>query len=223
MNNAHYDIVKQGHDAVAKWRAEHTTDILDLRGADLRGVNLTGAALTDAILTYADLTGAYLTGAYLTGANLTGSALTDAILTEANLTGADLTGADLTYVKLTGAHLKSANLTGADLTEANLKGVDLTYATLTGADLTGANMWNTIGNGREVKTVQTDLWTVTYTADIMQIGCRQHAIKDWWDFDDAAISAMAGKALEWWTRWKPILQQIIVTSPATPTNNKEEK
>jgi uncharacterized protein YjbI with pentapeptide repeats len=188
MNNAHYDIVKQGHDAITKWRAEHATDILDLRGANLRGANLRGA----------------------------------------NLEVVDLWNADLMYADLTETNLKGADLKGADLNGATLKGVDLTGASLSSAylkdaDLTGAYMWNTIGNCREVKTVQTDLWTVTYTADIMQIGCRRHAIKDWWGFDDATISAMDSKALEWWTRWKPILQQIIVTSPATPTNNKEEK
>jgi len=173
MNNTHYDIVKQGHDAITKWVSEHATDILDLRGVNLRG---------------ADLRGADLTGSDLTGADLTG----------ADPTGADLTGACLWNASLTGAYLGSA-------------------------DLTGANMRNTIGNDREVKTVQTDLWTVTYTADVMQIECRRHAIKDWLGFDDATISARDSKALEWWMRWKPILQQIIVTSPATPTNNKEEK
>jgi uncharacterized protein YjbI with pentapeptide repeats len=218
MNDTHYDIVTQGHDAITKWRVEHATDILDLMGADLRGADLTYADLRGADLTYADLTGADLTGADLTGADLTGANLTGADLTGANLKGANLTGADLTC-----AYLKRANLRGADLTYADLTYADLTYANLTGADLTGANMWNTIGNSREVKTVQTDLWTVTYTADIMQIGCRRHAIKDWWDFDDATISAMDSKALGWWMRWKPILQQIIVTSQTTPTNNKEEK
>jgi len=188
MNHTHYDIVKQGHDAVAKWRAEHTTDMLDLSGA-----NLTEANLTDADLAYAALTGA-------------------------NLYGATLTDADLA-----GANLYGATLTGATLTGANLMGANLTGAYLAGADLTGANMWNTVGNGREVKTVQTDLWTVTYTADVMQIGCQSYPLDAWWDFDDATISALDSKALEWWTRWKPILQQIIVTSPATPTNNKEER
>ena len=148
MNNTHYDIVKQGHDAVAKWRVEHPADILDLRGANL-----------------------------------------------------------------TDAYLKSTDLTGADLWNATLKG-----ANLSGANLKGANMWDTVGNSREIKTVQTDLWAVTYTVDGMQIGCQRHAIKDWWDFDDATISAMDSRALGWWRRWKPILQQIIVTSPATPTN-----
>jgi len=203
MNNTHYDIVKQGHDAITKWRVEHTTDILDLKDADLTYADLRDVDLTEANLWNANLKGADLTGACLKGANMW--------------------NANLTYTNLTGAYLKNADLTSADLKSANLTGAYLTGAYLKSVDLTGANMWNTIGNGREVKTVQTDLWTVTYTADIMQIGGWRHAIKDWWAFDNTTISAMASRALEWWMRWKPILQQIIVTSPATPRNNKEGK
>lgn len=188
MNNAHYDIVKQGYDAITKWGVEHTTDILDLSGADLSGADLRYANLR-----YADLSGA-------------------------DLSHADLRGTNLYHTNLSGIYLRGAYLRGACLNRA-----DLRYASLRGAYLRGTDLQDAIGNGREVKTVQTDLWTVTYTADIMQIGCRRHAIKDWWGFDDATISDMNSKALEWWTQWKPILQQIIVTSPATPTNNKEEK
>ncbi|SPL81292.1 hypothetical protein [Yersinia phage fEV-1] len=61
----------------------------------------------------------------------------------------------------------------------------------------------------------------------MQIGCQRHKLEDWWSFDDARIIEMDGKtALKWWRTWKPILQQIIATSPATATgyveNNTDE-
>jgi len=59
---------------------------------------------------------------------------------------------------------------------------------------------------------------VTYTADVMQIGCENHMISEWWEFDDRQILKMDGKAaLNWWRTWKPILQQIIAASPAEPT------
>ncbi len=178
MTPEHYVVVKQGYDAISKWRAEHTTDILDLSGADLSGADLSYANLRDA-----------------------------------NLRDANLRDATLRY----------AGLSGADLRDADLIDADLQYAFLHGVDLRGTDLQDAIGNGREVKTVQTNLWIVTYTADIMQIGCEQHAIEDWWGFDDATISDMNSKALEWWKAWKPILQQIIATSPATQPNSKEEK
>jgi hypothetical protein len=33
---------------------------------------------------------------------------------------------------------------------------------------------------------------------------------------------MHDKALEWWVRWKPILQSIIKNNPALPTKQKAE-
>jgi hypothetical protein len=113
-------------------------------------------------------------------------------------------GAYLTDADLTGADLRRADLRDADLTGADLRGADLTDA-----DLTGAVLWDTIGNGREIKTIQTDNWTVVYTADVMQIGCQRHTIKDWFRFSDADIGKMDSKALEWWGRWKPRLTDII--------------
>ena len=64
--------------------------------------------------------------------------------------------------------------------------------------------------------------SVTYTATHMAIGCQQHEIAEWWAFDDAAISRMDERALRWWRVWKPILQQIIATAPATPYAEKEK-
>ena len=171
--------------------------IPDFRGADLSGANLSGAYLSGAYLSGADFRGAILSGAYLSGADLS-----DAIFIRADLSGADFRG----------VILKGAYLIGADL-----KG-----AYLSGADLKGANLSGTIGNNREIKSVQTCTWSVTYTSDIMQIGCKIHPIDDWWTFTDADISRMEPRALKWWTIWKPILQQIIAAGPATPTNAKRD-
>lgn len=48
---------------------------------------------------------------------------------------------------------------------------------------------------------------VTYTADVMLIGCKTYPIDDWWEFNDDQDDPRARK-------WKPILKQIIETSPA---------
>ena len=98
-------------------------------------------------------------------------------------------------------------------------------AYLRGANLSGANLrenslWNTTGNSREIKSVQTDGWTVTYTATHMQIGCQRHTLKEWWAFGDDEIKRMDSSAASWWKVWRPILRKIIKASPAVATPDK---
>ena len=161
----------------------------NLNGADLRNTNLRNVNLSGAKLHNADLSGANLNSAWLSNAELGGANLSNASVICANLNGANLSGA-----WLNGANLNGANLNGANLLNTNLRG--------------------TSGNRREIKAMQCDIWAVTYTAKTMQIGCERHKIADWWAFSDHEISLMHGKALAWWGTWKPILQQIIKTSPA---------
>ena len=104
----------------------------------------------------------------------------------------------------------------AYLAGANLAGADLAGAYLAGANLDGANLV-ALGDMRFVKTLQLERWMIGYTADTMQIGCQRHPITDWWAFDDSRIARMDPAALEWWGRWKPVLQQIIAMNPAEPT------
>ena len=99
-----------------------------------------------------------------------------------------------------------ANLADANLTDANLAGANLTRAYLLG-----------MGDMRHLKTLQLERWMIGYTADTLQIGCQRHPIEDWWSFSDERIAQMDSAALEWWGRWKPVLQQIIAASPAEPT------
>ena len=136
----------------------------------------------------------------------------------ANLTRANLTRANLNGVNLDGANLTRANLDGANLTHANLTRANLTRANLDGANLDSVNLDGASGNLNNLKSVFCDTYPVTYTAEVMQIGCQCHKLEDWWSFDDARIIEMEGKtALKWWRTWKPILQQIIATSPANAT------
>ncbi|MCB2251815.1 hypothetical protein KTQ74_07915, partial [Pseudomonas chlororaphis] len=91
-----------------------------------------------------------------------------------------------------------------------------------GANLRDANLgelssiWGASGNCKEIKAIQCDIWPVTYTAERMQIGCQFHALAEWWAFADDEIEGMDSRALAWWKVWKPILKQIIETSPAVP-------
>ncbi|MDY0271928.1 MAG: pentapeptide repeat-containing protein [Advenella sp.] len=190
---------------------------LDSDGEEGARASLYGANLTRANLTRANLTRANLTRANLTRANLYGANLYGANLTRANLTRANLYGANLTRASLYGA-----NLTRANLTRANLYGANLYGANLYGANLTHANLYGASGNLNHLKSVFCDTYPVTYTAEVMQIGCQRHKLEDWWNFDDKRILEMDGKqALKFWRIWKPILQQIIATSPATATGYVE--
>jgi hypothetical protein len=124
--------------------------------------------------------------------------------------------ANLSRADLSGANLSRANLSGANLLGADLWGADLSGADLSEADLSGAS-----GNLKSIKSVFLDTYPVTYTARIMQIKCQCHEIAAWWAFSDAEIYAMDGvKALEWWQKYKPLLQQIIAMSPAEPTGGE---
>lgn len=81
-------------------------------------------------------------------------------------------------------------------------------AYLRNADLSDANLWNANGNCREIKTVQTDIWHVCMTANVMQIGCKQHTLEQWDNFSDDEISDMDEKALGFWKNWKKLLFKI---------------
>jgi len=145
--------------------------------------------------------------------NLARDNLARANLARANLAYANLEGANLVYANLEGANLEGANLASANLAYANL-----VRANLEGANLEGANLEGAIGNLTHLKSIFCETYPITYTAELMQIGCQRHKFEDWWNFDDDSILVMNGeKALNWWRTWKPILQQIIAASPATAT------
>jgi uncharacterized protein YjbI with pentapeptide repeats len=156
--------------------------------------------------------------ANLDGANLYRANLYRANLYRANLDGANLYRANLGGANLYGANLDGANLDGAYLTRANLGG-----AYLDGAYLDGAYLDRATGNNRHIKSLQAGKYEIAYTAKVMQVGCEQHDITDWWDFDDDTIKQMDRGALDWWRVWKPILMNIIEVSPAEPTGFVEKE
>jgi len=182
----------------------------NLHGANLRGANLHGADLRGADLRGASLYGANLHEANLRGASLYGADLYGADLREANLREANLRGANLHE-----ANLRGASLYGANLYEANLRGADLRGADLRGADLRGAN-----GQNDYFKTITTDIWPVIYTFDRMQIGCENHSITDWKEFDEDRISEMDNNASDFWAKWKDTLFKLIEMNPAQPTGKE---
>ena len=141
--------------------------------------------------------------------------LRDADLRYANLCGANLCNTDLRNTDLRYADLRGANLCGA-----NLCNTDLRYADLRGADLCDADLCGATRNLRHIKSLQTETYYITYTAEVIQIGC--HPYRDWENFNDDELLKMDGqKALNWWKKWKPILMKIIEIAPCEPTKDKE--
>ena len=143
-------------------------------------------------------------------------------LREADLSGAFLSGADLSGADLSGADLSGANLSGADLRDADLRRADLRRADLSGADLSGTflgGIWlkDTKGDGKCIKSIRTEIYSISYTASVLQIGCKNHLISEWVEFDDKKISRMDSGALEWWKKWKSTIMQTIERDPCEPT------
>ena len=149
------------------------------------------------------------------GADLRGADLRGADLSGADLSGADLSYANLRYANLSGADLRGADLSGADLRYANLSYANLRGANLSGANLRGADLRDAIGNTREIKSAQFDQWAVAWSADVLAIGCQQHAIEKWRNADLRWIAAMDPGASDWWSRYGALVLQLIDASPAT--------
>jgi len=195
----------------------------NLRNADLSCTDLSKADLSKADLAYADLNNIDLSNADLSFANLRYADLNNADLSNANLNNADLRCAKLSYAYLNAADLRYADLRYADLSFADLRYSDLSfadlsnadfrYADLSNADLSNAHLCGLNGNLCHVKSLQTEKYPITYTANVIQIGCQLHSIEEWKNFDDGTIRKMGAGALEWWTKWKPIIMKIIELAP----------
>ena len=169
-------------------------------------------------LRYADLSSANLRYADLSSANLSSANLSSADLRYANLSNADLSSADLSDADLSYADLSYADIGDADFSDADIGDADFSDADL--SEL--RSLCDTIGNGSEIKTVQTNIWLVTYTATQVQIGRKLNSIEQWWNFSDEEIAQMDKSALDWWRVWKPILKQIIAVSPAVTSAAVDE-
>ena len=126
-------------------------------------------------------------------------------LSGANLSGANLRYANLRYANLSGANLRYANLRYANLSGADLRGADLRYTNLRFADLRYC-----IGNNIEVKSLQLGTYLVSYTKELLNIGCQSHKHSDWRTFSDSVILDMEGeRALDWWNLNKHIIFELI--------------
>jgi hypothetical protein len=143
--------------------------------------------------------------------------LSFANLYEVNLKGANLSYTDLSYANLCYTDLSYTDLSYANLCYTNLSSANLSYANLSYTDLSSANLCYVIGEMKSLKSFQIEKYMISYTNSILNISCQSYDIEEWRDFDDKKIKKMEDGALEWWTKWKPIIFKIIEMSPAEPT------
>jgi len=97
----------------------------------------------------------------------------------------------------------------ANLCEANLSFANLEGANLASTNLEYACLYRTIGNNREIKTLQLGKYLVVILTGVMiHIGGEEHSIKEWENFTDAEIEAMDEGILEWWKEWKETIMKV---------------
>jgi len=106
-----------------------------------------------------------------------------------NYGGLDFSHATMAFTNCVGTTFqdcifKEATFRGANLNEADLTGCNLSHCNFIGADLTGINLtntkiYNTLGNGKEIKNVFVSKFVATYTSEYMNIGCMYHDLA-WW-------------------------------------------
>ena len=120
--------------------------------------------------------------------------------------------------------IEGANLRGANLIDANLKGANLRDANLMCANLIGANLRHCSGDREYIRSIFiSEAYPITYTSEVMQIGCERHQLEDWWGFDDNRILQMDAKtALKFWREHKELIKQIIDKCPAKQTKGGAE-
>ena len=182
----------------------------DLIKANLKGADMVGADMRWINLHQSDLYGANLSHARLDGANMFRARLTKSILR----------GTGLSYAYLGHAELHDAELSKACLYRANLSMADLTGANLQGADLTEVTLWDTTGNGREIRSFRgrrNNRFNFAYTSTDLQIDGKNLAIEAWRRFDTRDFQGLCKKKeINAWARKKDSALSYIEQNPATP-------
>ena len=141
--------------------------------------------------------------------NLSNANLSDAYLCNSDLRYANLCNADLRNADLRNANLRNADLRNANLSDANLSGADLRYADLRYANPSNADFRWSIGNGKEIKSLQIGTYLVSYTRDILNIGCKSYTLDKWKKFTNEEISIMDDSALDWWSLNRDMVIKLV--------------
>jgi len=148
----------------------------------------------------------------------------------ADFSNANMQSVTLVETNLAGVALDKSNMRGSwwkqtSVNGASLKRVNLIDAKLIEIDLnTLTTMEGMLGNGQEIKNLLIDTLPITYTATRMQIGHHIWPLEKWWQFDTELVRGFVCGLMPFdqgtstifaqWDRFKPLLAQVIETSPA---------
>ena len=132
----------------------------------------------------------------------------------ADLDFADFNQAILTDTQLIESSLNDAEFDGATLGHTDFFKSDLRNIRFGCADIKTAMLWDVLGDNKHIITLQTPKYTVNYTAEHIQIGCKKFTHDEWKNFTDEEIDDMAAGALRWWRKHKEWLFATIEMNPA---------
>ena len=75
------------------------------------------------------------------------------------------------------------------------------------------------GNLKEIKTIKIETYDISYTQDVLQIGCKRYSINTWKSFEDEEVARFDENALEFWKKWKVfIFTAIELSFPSVEEN-----
>jgi hypothetical protein len=195
---------------------------LILKELTIKGRNLNAAIFENCIIEDCDFTRASCHGANFKNSKIAGTTFTRTDLSDADFTNAEIIKctildswvhtANFTNTTIEGVDFRSSDLRNSDFTEAEIRVCDFNYCDLEHTKLDVKHMEAVIGNGREIKTIQTELaHVIVYTNKRMAIGSKQGSLKTWWDITDEQLKHIYREPfLEFWKKWKPILKSIGV-------------
>jgi len=162
----------------------------------------------------ADFTRTWLHEIDATDCDLTGSIWDFASVFCTNFTGSVFTNSAMYKAKF-----NACNFTNVSFKEAFLFGSLFTNSVFAQTDL-----WNTIGNGTQIISMQLGGQHVCYTADVLQVNCRQFEISKIWHLSDQEITSKmrnypvteVSVLLAWWIAWRDLISDIVQKHPAHP-------
>lgn len=118
-----------------------------------------------------DFNDANLGAARFQACDLQGHDFSGCDLRDANFNGANLTDANFTGAQLKQASFIAANCANANFTDSNIVKTNFTKANLDNANLKNVKIDATIGNSKEIKSLQTGGRYLTWTSDYVWADC----------------------------------------------------
>jgi uncharacterized protein YjbI with pentapeptide repeats len=149
---------------------------------------------------------AVIRGASINGLRADHCRMIGALITDVSVGDITLSGCDLEDVCFRRAHFCSAS-TATQFRNCSLYSAGFEEC----SGMKSINFQNSIGNGREVCTVQNPLYPVVFTRTHIHIGCQRRTIYDWMHMTSTDIDRMYAKdaAVQNWRQIRLLLKNFI--------------